>query len=169
LASTWETDSGPTLHLAELNGRVRLISMFYATCEGVCVITKQDMQAIEASLPASVRERVGFILVTLDPRRDSLAALRSYRRTEGLAKDRWTLLRGDDAATAKLASVLGVASGRDAAGRFVHSSELVVLDASGRIIHRHAGLRADLQAIATEMEAAALAPSVTPGPLAARH
>ena len=151
----WETDSGGKIKLGDLNGHVRVISMFYATCQGVCVITKQDMQAIEASLPPAVREQVGFILVTLDARRDTAEALHTYRQTESLSPTRWTLLRGDEEATGKLAALLGIGSGRDSAGRFIHSSELVVLDQAGRVIHRHSGLRADLQAIAGEIEAAA--------------
>jgi protein SCO1/2 len=155
LDTWWETDTGQRIKLADLNGRVRIVSMFYATCQGVCVITKQDMQAIEASLSPKTRERVGFVLVTLDARRDTAEALQAYRKTEGLATGRWTLLRGDEAATGKLAELLGIGSGRDASGRFVHSSELIVVDDSGRIIHHHSGLRADLGGIAHELEVAA--------------
>jgi protein SCO1 len=152
----WETDFGKEVKLCDLNGRVRIISMFYSTCQGVCSITKQDLQAIEASLSPTVRERVEFILVTLDPQRDTAQALRTCRRAEDLSPARWILLRGDNAATKKLAALLGIGSGRDASGRFIHSSELVVLDESGRIIHRHSGLRADLRGIASEIEAAAV-------------
>jgi protein SCO1/2 len=155
--ATWETDSGNKVKLNELNGRVRVISMFYSTCQGVCVITKQDMQDIDASLSPAARQRVGFVLVTLDANRDTAEALRTYRHTESLPSDRWTLLRGDDAATSRLASLLGIASGRDASGRFVHSSQLIVLDQNGRIILRYGGLRADLNKIAREVEVAALA------------
>jgi protein SCO1/2 len=152
----WETDTGKKITLGELNGKVRVISMFYASCQGVCVITKQAMQAIEASLSSTSRGRVGFVLVTLDSGRDSVHALRSYRRDEGLSPARWTLLRGSDGATSKLARFLGVASGRDNSGRFIHGSQLVVLDESGRIIHSHNGVRANLDLIAGEVEAAAL-------------
>jgi len=152
----WETDAGTKIQLRQLNGRVRVISMFYATCQGVCVITKNDMQTIEASLSPAARERVGFVLVTLDPRRDTAADLGAYRRAEALSPGRWTLLRGDEAATKKLAGILHVGYGRDDSGQFVHSSELIVLDDSGRIIHQHGGLRADLAAITREIEAAAL-------------
>ncbi len=152
----WETDSGERIKLRDLNGRVHVISMFYATCQGVCLMTKQDMQQIEASLSREARKRVGFVLVTLDAAHDTAQVLRSYRNAEGLSRSRWTLLRGDDAATSRLAALLGIGSGRDASGRFVHSSELVVLDESGCIIHRHNGLRADLQSIAGEVGAAAL-------------
>jgi protein SCO1 len=156
ITAQWETDTGKKIKLSDLNGRVRVISMFYSTCQGVCIITKDDMQALEASLSPETRGRIGFVLATLDPSRDTAQVLRAYRRAEGLSSARWTLLRGDDAATSKLAGLLGIGAGRDASGRFVHSSELIVLDESGRIIHRHSGLRANLDGIASEIEAAAL-------------
>jgi protein SCO1/2 len=162
LSAEWETDAGKRIKLSDLNGRVRVISMFYATCQGVCVTTKQDMQQIEASLSPAARQRVGFILVTLDPLRDTDAGLQTYRRTENLSPRRWTLLRGDDAVTVKLAGLLGVSAGRDGSGRFIHSSELIVLDASGRILHRHNGLHADLSAITKEIEIAALSQTKKP-------
>jgi len=156
LDAFWETDSGNKVKLGDLNGRVRVISMFYATCEGVCVITKEDMQSIEASLSREARKRVGFVLVTLDSKRDTTEALRKYRRVEGLSSNSWTLLRGDDNATSKLAALLGIGSGRDPSGRFVHSSELVVVDELGRVLSRQSGLRADLPALARQIEAVAI-------------
>lgn len=154
--AVWETDFGKKIKLSDLNGRVRVISMFYSTCQGVCITTKQDMQALEASLSPAARERVGFVLVTLDFSRDTAQVLKAYRREEDLSPTRWILLRGNKAATSKLAALLGIGAGRDDSGRFIHSSELIVLDESGRIIHRHAGVRADLDGIAREIEAAAL-------------
>ena len=151
----WETDAGSKIQLTDLKGRVRVISMFFATCQGVCVITKNDMQTIEASLSPEDRAQVGFVLVTLDPKRDTAEDLRAYRRAEALSPERWTLLRGSESATTKLAALLGIGSGRDDSGQFVHSSELIVLDQSGRIVHHHSGLRADLAAITREVEAAA--------------
>jgi protein SCO1/2 len=155
LDAVWERDAGGKVTLAELNGRVRVVAMFYAACQGACVITRQDMQQIEASLSPAVRERVEFVLVTLDPARDTIPVLRSYRRAECLSSARWTLLRGDVTATSRLAALLGVAAGPDSSGRFVHSSELVVVDESGRILHRHEGWRADLPRIAREIREAA--------------
>ncbi len=83
--SLWETDSGKKIKFRDLTGRVCVISMFYSTCQGVCLTTKQDMQALEFSLSSEARKRVGFILVTLDPRQDTAQALRTYRREECLS------------------------------------------------------------------------------------
>jgi hypothetical protein len=54
------------------------------------------------------------------------------------------LLRGSAAQTATLAAQLGVRFGRDASGLFRHSSELAVLDETGRLVLQQEGVQADL-------------------------
>ena len=144
VAGDWQTDAGTTLALAQLRGRPAVISMFYASCEGICVITKDDMKAVEASLPAAARERTTFVLVTLAPDLDSAAVLKKYRTDHGLSEKNWVLLRGSPAATAALAAQLGIGFGRDQSGLFRHSSVLTVLDAAGKILLRQDGVHADL-------------------------
>ena len=145
--TAWQDDAGRDFHFAELRGHPVVLSMFYASCEGVCVITKNDLQAIEASLPAAVRERTLFVLVTLAPDRDGPAALKKYRLDQGLSEKRWRLLRGPAADTAHLATALAVGYGRDGAGLFRHSSEITVLDPAGKILLQQDGLHADLAAM----------------------
>jgi protein SCO1/2 len=150
----WQNDFGKTVALESLQGRIQVVSMFFATCQGICLITREDMEKVESSLPKKLREQVGFTLVTLDPKRDSANALKSYRATGNLPVSRWNLLRGDSASTRKLADFLGVSYGPDASGRFVHTSEIVILDTRGRILARHSGVRKDLQMIVSEIKTA---------------
>lgn len=152
--AVWQDDAGNNLQLAELRGHPVVISMFYASCEGLCVVTRNDMQAVEASLPAAVRDRTTFVLVTLAPDRDSAAVLKQYRVEQGLAGKRWRLLRGSPTATAALAAQLSIGYGRDAAGIFRHSSEITVLDEAGKIVQQQDGLHADLVATVKVLVAA---------------
>lgn len=158
LPGEWQDDSGKNFKLAELRGRPVLISMFYASCEGVCVVTRNDMKAVEASLPPDVRERTTFVLVTLAPERDGPAQLKQYRADFGLPKSRWRLLRGSAEDTAALAARLGIGFGRDTAGLFRHSSELTVLDAAGNIVLQQDGIHADLSATVKAVADAAKTP-----------
>lgn len=145
--ATWQQDNGQPFQLASLRGHPVVIAMFYATCEGVCVITKNDLKAIEASLPAAVAAQTAFVLVTLDPDHDSPAALKKYRLAQGLSTVHWRLLRGSTKDTAQLATALGIGFGRDQAGLLRHSSQLVVLDEAGQIVERQEGIQADLAAV----------------------
>jgi len=134
----WQSDDGTTCKLADFHGHPLVISMFFSSCEGVCLITKNDMQAVEASLPSAVREAAVFVLVTLDPDHDTPTVLHQYRVEHGLSTTRWRLLRGSPADTAALATLLGIGYGRDTSGRFKHSSEINVLDGAGNIVFAQA-------------------------------
>ncbi len=133
LDSAWQTDDGKVIQLKELKGRLCIVSMFYSTCQGVCLRTLQDLQSIEASLPAETRNHVNFVLVTLDPEADTRDVLHAYRVTEGLCSGHWTLLRGSKNDTRELAIRLRVLYGMDDAGRFIHTTRLVLVDADGRV------------------------------------
>jgi len=143
-AQTWQSDDGSTCRLSDLAGRPVVISMFFCSCQGICLITKDDMKAIEASLPSAVREHTTFVLVTLDPEHDTLGVLREYREEYGLSTRRWKLLRGSAAATSALAAQLGIGYGRDDSGRFKHASRISVLDSTGHIVFAQDGTHADL-------------------------
>ncbi len=159
LAADWQTDAGTTLTLAQLRGRPAVISMFYASCEGICVITKDDMKAVAASLPAAARERTMFVLVTLAPDLDSAAALKKYRADHGLSEKNWVLLRGSPAATTALAVQLGIGFGRNPSGLFRHSSMLTILDEAGKILLQQDGVHADLTKTVAALVATAKDPA----------
>jgi protein SCO1 len=144
LAQDFQDDNGNNFSLASLRGRPVVISMFYASCQGICLVTRDDMKAVEASLPAAVRGRTAFVLVTLAPEIDSPTALKQYRADNGLSEKNWILLRGSANATAELATQLGIAYWRDGARLFRHTSELTVLDENGKTVLQQDGVHADL-------------------------
>jgi protein SCO1/2 len=154
LNANWQDDAGKNFQLAELRGQRVVISMFSARCEGVCVITKNDLKAIEASLPSAARENTAFVLVTLAPERDSTAVLKQYRAEQGLGI-RWRLLRGSPKETAELAACLGIGYGRDRTGLFRHGSEITALDDAGNVLLRQDGLNLDLTKMVQALTAAA--------------
>ena len=145
LNAVWQDDAGRSFQLSELRGHPVVISMFFATCAGICVLTKDDLKTVEASLSSADRERTFFVLVTLEPERDTATALKDYRQAQNMASGRWRLLRGSPADTARLAAQLGVLYGRDHSGLFRHSSQLVVLDTEGKIVSCQDGIHADLE------------------------
>jgi protein SCO1/2 len=140
----WKNDAGKDFDLTSLRGQPVVISMFYASCEGICLVTRDDMRDVEASLPESVRARAKFVLVTLAPDIDTASVLKQYRRDNGLSEKNWIFLRGSKPATAELASRLGIAYWRDGARFFRHTSEITVLDESGKTVLQQDGIHANL-------------------------
>jgi protein SCO1/2 len=154
LKATWDTDGGAKLRLTDLRGKPRVMAMFFANCQGVCLLTVEHMQQVQASLPADVRGKVGFVLVTLDPARDTAEKLAVYRRENVLPAGSWTILRGDDNATAELAARLGITFQRESSRGFVHSSGITLVDSDGNVIQQQLGNHPDLAAMVNALEGA---------------
>ena len=143
LDSKWTSDVGKVVQLGVLRGRPQIVAMFFTHCEYACPITVSELKAIEGRLQPEVLAKVDFLLVSLDPKRDTAAALAAFRKKHQLAIERWTLLRGSEDDVRELAALLGINYAPDSRGQFAHTNLITVLNADGEIAFQHAGLRQD--------------------------
>ena len=139
--SEWTTDAGEKMKLAGLSGKPQVIIMFFARCQAACPLLVNDMKNIESALPKSLRDRVGFTLVSFDADHDTTAALKDYRKLRNLDKH-WTLLSGNPNSIQELAALLGMRY-QNAGSGFTHSNLITILNANGEIVYQHAGLTQD--------------------------
>lgn len=151
--AAFTTDTGTAFKLGELRGRPVVLTMFFASCGYACPLTVTDMQALRAKLPAAIRERAAFVLVSFDVARDTPAALAQYRAQRALDAQ-WTLLRGTEDSVRELAALLGVSYKQETDGAFSHSNLITLLNAQGEIVHQRPGLKGGL-----DEAAAALTPA----------
>lgn len=133
LESKWTSDVGREIQLRILRGKPQVLVMFYANCQWACPLLVHDLKRIESALPEKLRDEVGFVLVSFDPKRDTVEALRAYRKTQELSTKRWTLLRGAADDVRELAAVLGINFREDALGQFAHSNLITILNRDGEI------------------------------------
>lgn len=144
LDATWIDDRGQPVKLAELRGRPVVLAMFFTSCGYACPRIVSDMTRIQETLPAAVRDRAMFVLVSFDDERDTVAVLHTYREQHELNAANWVLLRGAPGDIRELAAVLGVQYKKDALGMFEHSNLITILNPEGEIIHQRAGLEGGL-------------------------
>ena len=154
LDASWTDDAGRPFALAELRGRPVVLAMFFTSCGYACPRIVADMGRIRATLPAAVRDRARFVLVSFDDARDSVEVLHAYRRQHELDSTNWILLRGAPDDIRELAAVLGLKYRRDAAGMFEHSNLITVLNGAGEIVHQRAGLEGGIAEAAGAVVAA---------------
>ncbi|MGA8514025.1 MAG: SCO family protein [Burkholderiaceae bacterium] len=109
----------------------RIVSMFYSRCDYVCPMLFEAIRQLEAQLPAAQRERLRVGLVTLDPARDDVSALKKTADQRGGDPARWRLYRTSNADVRKLAGVLGVQYRLLTNGEFNHSTLMILLDSRG--------------------------------------
>jgi len=151
--AAFTTDAGRAFTLGELRGRPVVLAMFFASCGYACPLIVSDIQAIRAKLPAGIRDRAAFVLVSFDSIRDTPAALANYRAQRSL-DSQWVLLHGSDDSVRELAALLGVKFKREADGAFSHSNLITVLNPQGEIVHQRAGLTGGLDEATTALIAA---------------
>ncbi len=154
LPAAWTTDDGRSLRLRELAGEVQVLTFFYTSCEAACPMTVKALQSLSLDAGPGGDARARFLLVSVDPAHDSLAALRQYRRTMKLDPDRWKLLRGPPAEVRKLAALLGFNYEEVDSGQFVHSNLVTVLNARGEVVHQQDALGGNLPELTAAIRAA---------------
>lgn len=117
-------------------GKAQLVSMFYTSCQYICPLIIDSGKAVEKQLTPSERERLGILLISMDPKRDTPAVLMSVANKRQLDASRWTLASPTPADVRAIAGVLGIRYRALADGEFNHTSALVLLDKDGRILAR---------------------------------
>lgn len=126
-------------------GQPQVVAMFYTSCQFTCPLIVDSGNAIEHALGPSERQRLGLLLISIDPRRDTPAALMHVVKARGLDSTHWSLASPDPRSVRAAAGVLGVRYRQLANGDFNHTSGLLLLDRDGRIVARtdHVGSVAD--------------------------
>ena len=130
------TQDGRQQMLAERRGRPQLVTMFYTSCQMVCPLIIDSLRLTRNALDPSIRSQIDLLAVSFDPARDDVATLRSYADKRKLDPRFWTLARAEPAQVRQLSGVLGLQYRQLPDGEFNHSSELILLDAEGRIAAR---------------------------------
>ena len=136
----WTTQYGETVTLGTFQDRPVVLSMVFTNCSYACPMIVSDMKKLAAALPQDQRERVQYLLVSLDPERDTPEALRHFGDAYGLNDAGWTLLRGDADQVRMLAALLGIRYRKQSDGQFAHTSLITLLDHEGEIAHQQQGL-----------------------------
>ena len=131
---TLTTQDGKTLRLADLRGKVVLVSFVFTTCNGSCPATTHRMSQVAQTLAKDhLADKVQLLSVTLDPKRDKPAVLRDYMRLYDVDAKHWTFLTGSPERIDKVLSDWGMWARPGANGQLDHPSRVFLLDGRGRI------------------------------------
>jgi protein SCO1/2 len=134
VGGAWRDQTGAVAPLESLRGTPTVVALMYTHCTSSCPIALATMRRIAAATSG-----VRFVLVSLDPQRDTPGALAMYAREHELSPDRWTLLNGKDADVRALAAVLGLRYRRTSGDDVAHANALTLLDATGAIVRQQQG------------------------------
>ena len=142
---------GREVTLASLAGAPFVLDFVFTTCSGPC----PRMSASLAELQGELRDTpVQLVSVSVDPETDTLEVLAAYAEAHGADPERWTFLRGDEAAVVELATSVLLPAARnpdaDPGMQVAHSSRFVVVDGQGRVRGYYEGTTPEGRAAAAE-------------------
>lgn len=136
LAVRLTDQEGASRDWASYGGKPRVVPMFYTSCQFICPLIIDSDKAIERSLSQVQLQRLGFVLISIDPARDTPKALKGVLEARHLDPFRWSLLSPSDADVRTIAAVLNIRYRALADGDFNHTTALILLDARGRVLAR---------------------------------
>jgi protein SCO1/2 len=142
VGSNWLDQDNQSFPIDELQGKIQVVAFVYTYCERSCPIILARLKALKSLLPEGHSKQVQFLLISLDPERDTPSVLRTYMQDKELEKNEWRMLNGSSDDVLELAALVGVKykpmdlEGKDIA----HSNMITVLDKKGRLYYQMKGL-----------------------------
>lgn len=140
LKSRWITQNEDTVLLRDLMGKPMVVVMIYTSCEAACPRLVADMRNIHQKVGS---EAVNYLLVSIDPEKDTPERLSEYAKKQELVGPEWTLLQGQPDDVREFSNVLSVKYKRISPIDFAHTNIISVFDQRGVLQYQQEGLGVD--------------------------
>jgi cytochrome oxidase Cu insertion factor (SCO1/SenC/PrrC family) len=126
---------GRATRLSDSHGRVVLLSFIYTTCSAACPLVTQRMAVLQRRLrdDGLLGRRVVLLSVTVDPERDSAAALARYARAFTADPRGWRFLRESAERLRPVLASYDEWTKPVPGGDIDHPARLYLIDPNGRI------------------------------------
>ena len=130
------TQQNDRLWLTQLRGRVVVLAFGCTTC-GACPDLVSGLAELARGLGDAPGRRAFFVLVTVDPARDTPTVLREFGRLHGLRAPAWLFLTEDRAGQVEVAVRRYGVEVRRVGDRVEADCAVTLIDGDGRIRARH--------------------------------
>src|SRR5437763_5257910 len=145
--------SGKPFTADSLDGRVHVASFFFATCTDICPKTRRQLKEIARAFAND--DRVLIASYSVNPERDSVAALAAFGLHNAVDHRRWRLLTGDRRTIQTVARsyLIGTGKGADyGVDSVAHTEMFALVDQDRRIRGVYNGtLRLDTKQIIADI------------------
>ncbi len=136
---------GKTVTLADVNGKIRVVEYFFTTCKGICPRMNENMSKVYEAFRGN--ERVMILSHTVDPKKDTVAAMKEYSLRFDADAKQWMFLTGDKRALYNMARYAYLVTATDDTATvdidsdFIHSEKFILVDDGGRIRGQYDGTK----------------------------
>lgn len=137
------TQDGAALTLADLRGKVVVVTFIYTSCVDTCPVLTAKMALLQNSLGADFGRRVHFVSISVDPERDTPEVLTQYAATYQANLAGWSFLTGKPGDVWPLVRRYGLYLQPIAVGDVDHSFLTSIVDQRGALRVQYLGTRFD--------------------------
>lgn len=126
-----------TITQKDYDGKVYAVEFFFSTCPTICPIMKDNMLKLQTEFYAN--QSFGIASISIDPKNDTVEALKAYGERIGVKIPNWHLLTGDGQYVYNLAEKdfkLNAGVDPNSPGGFYHSGSICIIDKEGNIRSR---------------------------------
>jgi protein SCO1/2 len=134
---------GKTVTLADVKGKIYVVEYFFTTCKGICPKMNENMTKVYNAFKGN--DGVKILSHTVDPKKDTVGAMKQYSLRFEADPQQWMFLTGDKKELYDMArySYLVTASDDtaavDIANDFIHTDRFVLVDREGQIRGQYKG------------------------------
>lgn len=138
----WNQDS-LLITQEDMDGKIYVVEYFFTTCKGICPRMNENMSKVYEAFQG--RDDFRILSHTVDPKKDTVGAMKEYSLRYQADPRQWMFLTGDKKELYDMArySYLITASDDtvtvDIQGDFIHSDRFVLVDRKGRIRGQYQG------------------------------
>jgi protein SCO1/2 len=134
---TLQNADGKTVRLSDFRDKVVILHFIYASCPDVCPLHAEKLAEVQKMIAITpMRDRVVFVTVTTDPKRDTPEVMREYGPLHGLDPANWKFLTSGadqpEDQTRRLAEAYGLQFTKTDDGMQMHGTVTIVIDRTGR-------------------------------------
>lgn len=126
---------GDTITNEDVKGKIYVVEYFFTTCKGICPKMNENMAKVYQAFRGN--EHVMILSHTVDPKKDTVEAMKEYSLRFEADPEQWMFLTGDkkdlyDAARySYLVSAADDTTDVDIESDFIHTDRFILVDADG--------------------------------------
>jgi len=129
---------GKPVSLKTFDDKIIVVNFFYTNCPTICNQVNQNISKLTAEYVNNKMTR--FVTITVDPKRDSVAAIKAYAKKFNANANKWLFLTGDTSTIYPLARKGFLVNALDAGnGDFIYSDKIILIDEDRHIRGYYSG------------------------------
>lgn len=144
-----------------IKNKITLMTMIYTHCPDICPMTTHNMSLVENRLPENLKNKIKFVVISFDPKRDTPEVLKKYAEIRDLSFDNWIFLSGDEKNTNEVMLKFNIVAIQADSTYYddgtlsynvIHTDRISLIDQEGKLRANYKGSTADLNMLIEDIK-----------------